>query len=258
VNSADAVLSVTDLSVNFGGLKALSKVNLELRRGEVVGLIGPNGAGKTTIFNALCGIVKPAEGSLSLHGKDVRWPKPHQLVDHRIARTLQGVGLFPDLTVAENVMVGAQRFAKANFFASALGRSGRDENKLRERSQAALERVYVGTVSDRRADTLSYPDTKRVAIARALVSEPEILLLDEPAGGLGAQDTEWLNGLIRNIKSKTSIIIVEHHMDVVMSVCDRIYVLNFGQIIASGTPDEVRNNSAVIEAYLGTHSKERA
>ena len=258
MNSADAVLSVTDLSVKFGGLKALSKVNLELRRGEVVGLIGPNGAGKTTVFNALCGIVKPAEGSLSLHGKDVRWPKPHQLVDHRIARTLQGVGLFPDLTVAENVMVGAQRFAKANFFTSALGRSGRDEKKLRERSQAALERVYVGTVSDRRADTLSYPDTKRVAIARALVSEPEILLLDEPAGGLGAQDIEWLNGLIRNIKSKTSIIIVEHHMDVVMSVCDRIYVLNFGQIIASGTPDEVRNNSAVIEAYLGTHSKERA
>ena len=111
MNSADAVLSVTDLSVNFGGLKALSKVNLELRCGEVVGLIGPNGAGKTTVLNALCGIVKPAEGSLSLHGKDVRWPKPHQLVDHRIARTLQGVGLFPDLTVAENVMVGAQRFA---------------------------------------------------------------------------------------------------------------------------------------------------
>ncbi|MBU6352925.1 MAG: ABC transporter ATP-binding protein [Actinomycetales bacterium] len=258
MSSADAVLSVTDLSVNFGGLKALSKVNLELRRGEVVGLIGPNGAGKTTVFNALCGIVKPAEGSLSLYGEKVRWPKPHQLVNHRISRTLQGVGLFPDLTVAENVMVGAQRFAHSNFFTSAIGRSGRDEMKLRERAQSALERVYVGTVSERRADTLSYPDTKRVAIARALVSEPEILLLDEPAGGLGAQDIEWLNGLIRNIKAKTSIIIVEHHMDVVMSVCDRIYVLNFGQLIASGTPNEVRNNDAVIEAYLGTHSKAKS
>ena len=155
-------------------------------------------------------------------------------------------------------MIGAQRFARSNFFSSALGRNGKDEKKLQERAQSALERVYVGTVSERRADTLSYPDTKRVAIARALVSEPEILLLDEPAGGLGAQDIEWLNGLIRNIKSKTSIIIVEHHMDVVMSVCDRIYVLNFGQIIATGTPKEVRNNDAVIEAYLGTHSKARS
>ena len=253
--SSESVLSISDLSVNFGGLKALSKVNLELRRGEVVGLIGPNGAGKTTVFNALCGIVKPSEGSLALFGEKVKWPKPHQLVEHKVSRTLQGVGLFPDLTVAENVMIGAQRFSKSNFLTAALGRSGKDENRLRELAQSALERVYVGTVGERRADTLSYPDTKRVAIARALVCEPEILLLDEPAGGLGAQDIEWLNGLIRNIKSRTSIIIVEHHMDVVMSVCDRIYVLNFGQIIASGTPNEVRNNDAVIEAYLGTHSK---
>lgn len=255
MNSSESVLSISDLSVNFGGLKALSKVNLELRRGEVVGLIGPNGAGKTTVFNALCGIVKPSEGSLALFGEKVEWPKPHQLVEHKVSRTLQGVGLFPDLTVAENVMIGAQRFSKSNFLTAALGRSGKDENRLRELAQSALERVYVGTVGERRADTLSYPDTKRVAIARALVCEPEILLLDEPAGGLGAQDIEWLNGLIRNIKSRTSIIIVEHHMDVVMSVCDRIYVLNFGQIIASGTPNEVRNNDAVIEAYLGTHSK---
>ncbi|MEY3736583.1 MAG: hypothetical protein RLZZ251_299 [Actinomycetota bacterium] len=255
MSSADAVLSVSGLSVNFGGLKALSGVNLELRRGEVVGLIGPNGAGKTTVFNALCGIVKPAAGSLSLYGKPQDWPKPHQLMRHKIARTLQGVGLFPDLTVSENVMVGAQKFARANFFTSAIGRSGRDEKHLMQRAQAALERVYVGTVAERRADTLSYPDTKRVAIARALVSEPEILLLDEPAGGLGAQDIEWLNLLIRNVKNQSSVIIVEHHMDVVMSVCDRIYVLNFGEIIASGTPDEVKNNPAVIEAYLGTHSK---
>jgi branched-chain amino acid transport system ATP-binding protein len=138
---------------------------------------------------------------------------------------------------------------------ASLGTNSKDEKRLRERAQAALERVYVGGVSERRADTLSYPDTKRVAIARALVAEPEILLLDEPAGGLGAQDIEWLNSLINNLKARTSIIIVEHHMDVVMSVCDRIYVLNFGEIIASGTPSEVRNNPAVIEAYLGAHSK---
>ena len=252
------VLSVHNLSVNFGGLKALNGVNLELRRGEVLGLIGPNGAGKTTVFNALCGIVTPVEGSLELFGKSVNWPKPHQLARRGIARTLQGVGLFPDLTVADNVMIGAHRFAESGLIRASLGTNSKDEKLLRERAQAALERVYVGSVSDRRADTLSYPDTKRVAIARALVAEPEILLLDEPAGGLGAQDIEWLNSLINNLKLRTSIIIVEHHMDVVMSVCDRIYVLNFGEIIASGTPHEVRNNEAVIQAYLGTHSKAKS
>jgi branched-chain amino acid transport system ATP-binding protein len=251
----DTVLSVHNLSVNFGGLKALNGVNLELKRGEVLGLIGPNGAGKTTVFNALCGIVTPASGSLNLYGKDVAWPKPYQLARRGIARTLQGVGLFPDLTVSDNVMIGANRFAESGLIRASLGTNSKDEKRLRERAQAALERVYVGGVSERRADTLSYPDTKRVAIARALVAEPEILLLDEPAGGLGAQDIEWLNSLINNLKARTSIIIVEHHMDVVMSVCDRIYVLNFGEIIASGTPSEVRNNPAVIEAYLGAHSK---
>ena len=255
--AGERVLAIKDLSVNFGGLKALSNVNLELRRGEVLGLIGPNGAGKTTIFNALSGIVTPASGSLELFGKDIRWPKPHSLAGLGISRTLQGVGLFPDLTVSENVMVGAHKFAKAGFFRSAIGANSRDEDALRMRAESILQRLYVGMMSDRRADTLSYPDTKRVAIARALVSEPEILLLDEPAGGLGAQDIEWLNGLIRNLKSRTSIIIVEHHMDVVMSVCDRIYVLNFGEIIASGTPEQVRNDDAVIAAYLGAHSKEK-
>lgn len=255
MSQAEVILSVADLSVNFGGLKALSNVNIELRRGEVLGLIGPNGAGKTTIFNVLSGLVTPATGSLTLNGRAIDWPKPHQLAERGIARTLQGVGLFPDLTVKENVMLGAARFAKAGFTSSALGASAKDEQRLTERAQSALERVYVGAVADRRADTLAYPDTKRVAIARALVSEPQILLLDEPAGGLGAQDIEWLNGLIRNIKSQTSIIIVEHHMDVVMSVCDRIYVLNFGELIAAGDPEEVKNNPAVIEAYLGTHAK---
>lgn len=252
---AEVILSIKDLSVNFGGLRALNKVNLELRRGEVLGLIGPNGAGKTTVFNALCGIVTPENGSLDLFGESVDWPKPHQLAKRAIARTLQGVGLFPDLTVLDNVMIGAHRFANSGLLSTALGVNAKDEYQLRKKAQMALDRVYVGTVAQRRADTLSYPDTKRVAIARALVAEPEILLLDEPAGGLGSQDIEWLNGLINNLKLRTSIIIVEHHMDVVMSVCDRIYVLNFGEIIASGTPHEVRNNEAVIQAYLGTHSK---
>jgi branched-chain amino acid transport system ATP-binding protein len=251
------LLSVSNLSVNFGGLKALNGVNLELRKGEVLGLIGPNGAGKTTLFNALCGIITPDSGSLELYGKNIKWPKPHKLAKLKIARTLQGVGLFPDLSVFDNVMIGANKFAKSGLIRAASGTNQRDEMALKKRVQTALERVYVGGIAQRRADTLAYPDTKRVSIARALVAEPEILLLDEPAGGLGPQDIEWLNGLINNLKSQTSIIIVEHHMDVVMSVCDRIYVLNFGEIIASGTPSQVREDQAVIQAYLGSKSKAR-
>jgi len=149
------VLSVNNLSVNFGGLKALNGVNLELRKGEVLGLIGPNGAGKTTVFNALCGIVTPASGSIDLYGKSIDWPKPHQLARRGIARTLQGVGLFPDLTVADNVMIGAHRFSESGLIRASLGTNAKDEKNLRDRAQAALERVYVGSVSDRRADTLS-------------------------------------------------------------------------------------------------------
>jgi len=251
------LLSISNLSVNFGGLKALNGVNLELRKGEVLGLIGPNGAGKTTLFNALCGIITPDSGSLELYGKNIKWPQPHKLAKLKIARTLQGVGLFPDLSVFDNVMIGANKFAKSGLIRAASGTNQADEKALKERVQTALERVYLSGIAQRRADTLAYPDTKRVSIARALVAEPEILLLDEPAGGLGPQDIEWLNGLISNLKSQTSIIIVEHHMDVVMSVCDRIYVLNFGEIIASGTPSQVREDQAVIQAYLGSKSKAR-
>jgi branched-chain amino acid transport system ATP-binding protein len=225
---------------------------LELNRGEVVGVIGPNGAGKTTLFNAICGLVEPDAGSLELDGHKRDWPKPYELVDLGIARTLQGVGLFPELTVLENVMMGAQKFAKTGLLSAAFGFDVRDEAQLRNRSVTALEKVFGTTLMHRRADTLSYPDTKRVAIARALVSEPKVLMLDEPAGGLGPRDIEWMNTLIRNLTSTMSILIVEHHMDVVMSVCDRIYVLNFGEVISSGTPDFVRRDPGVIAAYLGT------
>jgi branched-chain amino acid transport system ATP-binding protein len=248
---SQTILEIDSLSVNFGGLKALSNVSVNLREGEVLGLIGPNGAGKTTLFNALSGFVPAATGSLKLFGSDRNWPRPDQLVHLGVARTLQGVGLFPELTVLENVMLGADSLAKTGLVRAAIGLTRRDEERLAQRAQTMLGRVYAGHLADRRADTLSYPDTKRVAIARALVSEPKILLLDEPAGGLGAQDIAWLNGLIRNLTSSCSIILVEHHMDVVMSVCNRIYVLNFGEVIANGTPEEVRNDEDVIAAYLG-------
>jgi len=248
------MLSIKDLSVSFGGLKALNEVTVELHKDEVIGLIGPNGAGKTTLFNALSGLVEVDSGSLEIQGQQQRWPKPHDLISLGISRTLQGVGLFPELSVVENVMIGGSNFARTGLISAALGLSSKDESKLKARAMTALERVYATGLADRRADTLDYPVTKRVAIARALISDPQILLLDEPAGGLGSQDIEWMNSLIHNLSSQCSVVLVEHHMDVVMSVCDRLYVLNFGEVIASGDVETVRRNPDVVAAYLGAHA----
>jgi branched-chain amino acid transport system ATP-binding protein len=247
------ILSIKDLSISFGGLKALNKVSLELHKNEVIGLIGPNGAGKTTLFNALSGLVEVDSGALEIQGKSHKWPKPHELVKLGISRTLQGVGLFPELSVLENVMIGASNTARTGLISAALGLSSKDETKLKELAMTALERVYATGLANRRADTLDYPVTKRVALARALISQPQILLLDEPAGGLGAQDIEWMNSLIHNLSSQCSVVLVEHHMDVVMSVCDRLYVLNFGEVISSGDVEKVRRDPAVVEAYLGVN-----
>ena len=252
MSTNSAALRVERVNVSFGGLRALNDVYFEIGKNEVVGLIGPNGAGKTTLFNALCGLITPDSGEFYLHGKKREFPKPFELVDLGVARTLQGVGLFSDLTVLENVMMGAQHLAQSGLVSAALGRNKRDEGRIREKAHIALERVYAAQLADRRADTLTYPDTKRVAIARALVSEPSILLLDEPAGGLGSQDIEWMNLLIKNLSVTMSVLLVEHHMDVVMSVCSKLYVLNFGEVIASGNAETVRRDPAVMAAYLGT------
>lgn len=245
-------LRVEGVSISLGGLHALKDVYFEIGKNEVVGLIGPNGAGKTTLFNALCGLVTPDSGSFFLNGTKQNFPRPYNLVDLGIARTLQSVGLFSGLTVLENVMIGAQHLARTGLISAAFARNSKDEKRISEKARIALERVYAGDLAGRRADTLSYPDTKRVAIARALVSEPTILLLDEPASGLGAQDIEWMNSLIRNLSAHMSVLLVEHHMDVIMSVCSKIYVLNFGEVIASGDAETVRRDPAVMAAYLGT------
>ena len=246
------MLRIEALNIHFGGLQALKDVYLDLKPNEVVGLIGPNCAGKTTLFNALSGIVTPDSGRLTFAGAQIPFPKPYQLAELGIARTLQGVGLFGDLTVLENVMIAAQHETKVGIFKAAFGLEHKDEINVENRAMQSLAMVYAANLAHRRADSLSYPDSKRVALARALVNRPKILMLDEPAGGLGAQDITWMNNLIRTLKSQMSILLVEHHMDVVMSVCDRIYVLNFGEIIASGEADAVRNDPAVIAAYLGT------
>jgi branched-chain amino acid transport system ATP-binding protein len=258
MSTYESALRVERVNVSFGGLRALNDVYLEVGKNEVVGLIGPNGAGKTTLFNALCGLVTPDSGEFFLDGKKQDFPKPALLADLGIARTLQGVGLFPDLTVLENVMIGAQKFSRSGLISAGFGTNTRDEKQLKDRAMHYLENVYALGLADRRADTLSYPDTKRVAIARALVSEPKILMLDEPAGGLGAQDIEWMNLMIRNLTAQMSVLIVEHHMDVVMSVCSKLYVLNFGEVIASGDAETVRRDPAVMAAYLGTGSSDVA
>ncbi len=221
------VLALHDIEVRFGGLVALDGVSLRVPPGRIVGVIGPNGAGKTTLFNVVCGFVRPSAGRLTLGERAFR-PRPHQLVRHGIARTLQGVGLFPSMTVLENVQVAA---------------AGRGD------ALAALERCGVSGHRGDRPGTLPYAVRKRVALARALVAEPELLLLDEPAGGLGPEEIEELRALIAGLSC--AVLLVEHHMDLVMAVCDEILVLDFGRPIAHGTPEEIRADPAVADAYLG-------
>jgi branched-chain amino acid transport system ATP-binding protein len=247
------LLGVRGISVAFGGLQALDDVSLDVRDGEVLGLIGPNGAGKTTLFNVVCGFVRPDAGTITWQGRQLARVRPNRLAGLGIARTLQGLGLFPHQSVLANVMVGADRHAKAGFASAFLGLPGsdRDERALRDRALATLDELGIADTAPRLPGTLPYGVQKRVALARALVAEPRLLLLDEPASGLSEGEMRELGGLIRRLRGRMSVMLVEHHMDLVMSVCERIAVLDFGKLIATGTPDEVRNDPAVVDAYLG-------
>jgi len=256
-------LAVSDVGVRFGGLVALESVSFDVEPGTVVGVIGPNGAGKTTLFNVISGFVKPTNGSLIWEGKPFR-PRPDRLTRNGIARTLQGVGLFGHLTALENVMVGASITCKAGFTSALFGlpRSDKDERRLREEARGWLARLDAVDTADKVASTLPYPVQKRVALARALISRPRLLMLDEPAGGLGAEDLEPLGDLIRSLpkddENPCAVMLVEHHMDLVMKVCDKVVVLDFGRCVAAGTPTEVQADPAVAAAYLGAEVPEDA
>jgi branched-chain amino acid transport system ATP-binding protein len=248
---------VDGISVSFGGIRALDDVSLEVSQGEVLGVIGPNGAGKTTLFNVICGFVAPDAGAMYWRGRSLTRVRSHQLASLGIARTLQGVGLFGELTVLENVMVGSQRFRRSGLAGAmlALPRADRDESALRKRAHAALERVGCGDVAEARPRELPYAAQKRVALARALACEPDLLLLDEPAGGLDADELAALAETITTLGSSIAVMLVDHHMDLVTSVCHRMVVLDFGKVIAAGDADTVRRDPRVLEAYLGREAE---
>ena len=248
-------LDVADLTVRFGGVLALDGVSLKVEANEIHGIIGPNGAGKTTLFNAVCGFLRPVAGTIRYRGKALLGTAPHQLASLGIARTLQSLGLWPGLTVLENLLVGSR--VRPNFFASllAMPRADRLEWRLREQATQVLDELGIVSVADAHPAALPYGLQKRVILARALMAEPELLLLDEPASGLSAGEIERLAELVGRLRRRMSVVVVEHHVDLVMAISQRIHVLNFGHVIASGTPQEIRGNREVSAAYLGEDVK---
>ena len=246
-------LEVRSLRVRFGGLTALDGVSLDVPSGQIVGIIGPNGAGKTTLFNVVCGLVQAESGDVLYNGRSIAGVRPYELNALGVVRTLQGLGLWRGLTVLENVMVGARRTARPGFASAllGLGRSDRYEAQLKADALAQLRELGIEDCAARYPSTLPHGVQKWVSLARALVSRPALLLLDEPASGLTSNEIKQLIGLLRERRERMSIALVEHRLDLVMNVCDHVFVLDFGRLIASGTPEAVKGEKAVTDAYLG-------
>ena len=272
------VLHVEHVTMQFGGVIAVNDLTLDVGRGEIVALIGPNGAGKTTAFNVITGVYQPTNGRVQFNGETIieNHPQgkmkklylgepaeiypasivktPDQITRLGIARTFQNIRLFKAQTVFDNVLIAMHMRSKANVFSATFMLNGAEEKKNRERAEELLELVGLKDHRDDSSTSLPYGLQRRLEIARALATEPSLLLLDEPAAGMNPQETEDLAAFIRQIKEKfdLTVLVIEHHMDLVMSISDRIYVLNFGSLIAHGTPEEIQNDQTVIDAYLGT------
>jgi len=274
---AETVLRLEDLTMQFGGVVAVDNFSMEVNKGELVALIGPNGAGKTTAFNCITGVYEPTNGRITLNNEVIaenypqgkmkagykgqnngRYAKvvsqtPDKITKRGIARTFQNIRLFKALTVFENVLIAKHMRAKQNVFSATFRLNAKEEKRMREESLALLEEQNLSHLKDHIASSLPYGLQRRLEIARALATDPSLLLLDEPAAGMNPQETQELADFIRQIREqhKLTIFLIEHHMDLVMQISERIYVLDFGKMISHGTPDYVRNDHHVIDAYLG-------
>ncbi len=273
------VLRLTDITMQFGGVVAINNLSLEVNTGEIVALIGPNGAGKTTAFNCITGVYEPTNGAVYFHGKPiaVNHPQgkmvkqysginadkyknqkavvytPDKITHMGIARTFQNIRLFKSQTAFENVLIGTHLRRTSNFLTASFRLNAKEEKAMREKARNLLEIVGLADVGDELATSLPYGKQRRLEIARALATDPTLLLLDEPAAGMNPQETDELGEFIVDIKNKfnLTVFMIEHHMNLVMDISDRIYVLDFGKQIAEGTPDEIQKNPVVIAAYLG-------
>lgn len=274
---AENVLRLEDVTMQFGGVVAVNNLSLEVNKGEIVALIGPNGAGKTTVFNCVTGVYEPTNGRISLNGEviaenhpqgkmkslykgensgkysSVVCRTPDQITKRGIARTFQNIRLFKALTVFDNVLIAKHMRAKQNVFSATFRLNAKEEKRMREEALALLKAQNLAHLKDKAASSLPYGLQRRLEIARALATEPSLLLLDEPAAGMNPQETKDLTDFIHQIQKeyKLTVFMIEHHMDLVMQISDRIYVVDFGKMICHGTPAEVQNDQRVIDAYLG-------
>jgi branched-chain amino acid transport system ATP-binding protein len=248
------VLTVSNITKAFGGIIALSDVNMDVNKGEIVGIIGPNGAGKTTLFNVITGMYQTTSGKVYFSGEDITNLKPHIIGKKGFSRTFQNIRLFKNMTVLDNVLTGMQAHTKANILTAIFHtKSKKLEEKISiKKAKWILEHVHLWDERYIRAEQLPYGKQRRLEIARALATNPQLLMLDEPAAGMNDNETEELRGMILDLqKMGQTILLIEHDMKFVMSICERIYVLNYGKVISVGTPQEVSQDPIVIEAYLG-------